>query len=127
MRLHTQTGAIENGFVHVPKQAHWLPEYLQEPSTFPASKYDDQVDSTSQFLDWSRRSPPGWGWVEYYRRLSEGERRRNDPVMVELTVPSALTHVYTITGRAIMVMPDRSIEVTEEEARPLRRAGFVDA
>jgi predicted phage terminase large subunit-like protein len=34
IRLHAQTGAIENGFVHVPKQAHWLPEYLQELTTF---------------------------------------------------------------------------------------------
>jgi hypothetical protein len=37
MRLHAQTGAIENGFVHVPKEAHWLAEYLHELTTFPAS------------------------------------------------------------------------------------------
>ena len=28
MRMHAQTAMIENGFLHLPKQAVWLPEYL---------------------------------------------------------------------------------------------------
>jgi predicted phage terminase large subunit-like protein len=46
MRLHAQTGIIENGFVYLPREEHWLPEYLHEITTFPNGKYDDQVDST---------------------------------------------------------------------------------
>jgi hypothetical protein len=30
MRMHAQTAVIENGFVYLPKAAHWLPEYLHE-------------------------------------------------------------------------------------------------
>ena len=30
MRLHAQTATIENGFVHLPEEAHWLPDYLSE-------------------------------------------------------------------------------------------------
>ena len=28
MRMHAQTAMIENGFVHLPKEAAWLAEYL---------------------------------------------------------------------------------------------------
>src|SRR6202040_2339250 len=52
MRLHAQTAAIENGFVHLPDAAPWLAEYLHEMTVFPKGKHDDQVDSTAQFLDW---------------------------------------------------------------------------
>jgi hypothetical protein len=26
MRMHAQTAVIENGFVHLPKEAGWLPD-----------------------------------------------------------------------------------------------------
>jgi predicted phage terminase large subunit-like protein len=54
MRMHSVTSTIENGFVHIPAQAAWLPQYLHEMAVFPNGKYDDQVDSTSQALDWSK-------------------------------------------------------------------------
>jgi len=52
MRMLAQTAAIENGRVLIPKDAYWLPDYVQELVTFPKAKYDDQVDSTSQALKW---------------------------------------------------------------------------
>ncbi len=71
MRLHAQTALIENGFVHLPETAPWLPEYLHEMTTFPKGKHDDQVDSTAQFLDWFKTPMPHWGIYEYYRRRAE--------------------------------------------------------
>ena len=56
MRMHSVTSTIENGFVHLPDKAAWLPEYLHELSSFPKSKYDDQADSTSQALDWFKQN-----------------------------------------------------------------------
>ena len=47
---------IENGFVHLPKEAAWLAEYLHELTVFPKGKHDDQVDSTAQMLDWFKRA-----------------------------------------------------------------------
>src|SRR6516165_5822647 len=35
MRMHAQTAMIENGFVHLPKEAAWLAEYLHELTSFP--------------------------------------------------------------------------------------------
>ena len=52
MRLHGQTAVIENGFVHLPRDARWLADYVNEVTTFPRGKHDDQVDSTSQALEW---------------------------------------------------------------------------
>jgi predicted phage terminase large subunit-like protein len=52
MRMLAQTPPIENGMVLLPKDAHWLADYVQELTTFPKAKYDDQVDSTAQALKW---------------------------------------------------------------------------
>jgi predicted phage terminase large subunit-like protein len=55
MRMHSVTSTIENGFVHLPEQSPWLADYLHELATFPKGKHDDQVDSTSQALDWFKQ------------------------------------------------------------------------
>jgi len=57
MRLHSVSSTIENGFVYLPQEAEWLAEYLHELTSFPATKHDDQADSTSQALDWVRTRP----------------------------------------------------------------------
>jgi hypothetical protein len=59
MRMHAQTAMIENGFVHLPKEAPWLAEYLHELTAFPKGKHDDQVDSTAQMLDWFKQAGSG--------------------------------------------------------------------
>ena len=51
IRLHAQTAYFENGKVFVPTEAPWLRDYIAELTGFPGTKYDDQVDSTTQFLD----------------------------------------------------------------------------
>jgi hypothetical protein len=56
MRMHAQTAMIKNGFVHLPKEAGWLAEYLHEMTAFPRGRHDDQVDSTAQMLDWLKQS-----------------------------------------------------------------------
>ena len=56
MRMHAQTAVIENGFLHLPKEAGWRAEYLHELTLFPSGKYDDQADSTAQLLDWLKQA-----------------------------------------------------------------------
>jgi predicted phage terminase large subunit-like protein len=51
MRLHAQTTIFEGGRVFLPKQAAWLGDYITELLSFPGSRHDDQVDSTTQALD----------------------------------------------------------------------------
>ena len=53
VRMEAQSAIIENGHVYLPQDAAWLDIYLRELMAFPSSKYDDQVDSTSQYLKWA--------------------------------------------------------------------------
>jgi predicted phage terminase large subunit-like protein len=64
MRLHAQTAMIENGFVFLPRSASWLPDYIRELTGFPGTKYDDQVDSTTQFLDYIRATHSLEVWIK---------------------------------------------------------------
>ena len=52
MRMQAQTPAIQNGFIRFPVEAPWLEEYFRELTSFPRAKYKDQVDSTSQAINW---------------------------------------------------------------------------
>jgi predicted phage terminase large subunit-like protein len=45
---------IEAGRVYLPTQAAWLTDYEMEMLQFPNATHDDQVDSTTQFLNWIR-------------------------------------------------------------------------
>jgi len=56
LRLHTQTALFESGRVLLPVSAPWLDEYQRELTSFPGSKYDDQVDSTTQALDYLKKN-----------------------------------------------------------------------
>jgi hypothetical protein len=60
--MHAQTAMIENGFVHLPKEAAWLSEYLHELTVFRNGKHDDPgppghfvPGATAQMLDWFNR------------------------------------------------------------------------
>lgn len=68
MRMAAQTAMIENGFVHLPKDAAWLPAYVQELTTFPRAKYDDQVDSTAQALAWIFKAGQTPNIIVFYRQ-----------------------------------------------------------
>ena len=85
MRMHAQTAMIENGFVHLPKEAGWLAEYLHEVTAFPRGRHDDQADSTAQLLDWFKRGngpSSNAGIFELYRQLAE-EQRNSPPARPE--------------------------------------------
>ena len=86
MRMHAQTAMIENGFVHLPKEAAWLAEYLHELTVFPKGKHDDQVDATAQMLDWFKRGgqePQDWMWQMYKEAQARGpEPARPEPLSV---------------------------------------------
>ncbi len=51
-RFASATALFEAGRVHLPDEAAWLAEYERQLLEFPASRHDDMVDSTSQFLNW---------------------------------------------------------------------------
>lgn len=50
MRLHAQSAEFEGGKALLPNSAPWLAEYVKELTGYPGSKFDDQIDSTTQAL-----------------------------------------------------------------------------
>ncbi|MBZ9873178.1 phage terminase large subunit [Mesorhizobium sp. BR1-1-9] len=57
-RLSRVGAMIENGNVHLPKDAHWKDDFLVEVLAFPNGKHDDQVDSMTQALIWMKDDKP---------------------------------------------------------------------
>jgi predicted phage terminase large subunit-like protein len=88
MRMHSVTSTMENGFVYLPEKAAWVAEYVHEMVVFPNGKYDDQADSTSQALDWSKNKSmnPTYGVIEYYKRR-EQERLKQGPATIPPSMP----------------------------------------
>ena len=70
MRLHTKTMLFENGAIFLPKDGPWLEEYVKELTGFPGTKFDDQVDSTTQALEYLQG--PGRAVDIWLRAFSPG-------------------------------------------------------
>ncbi|MGD0421081.1 MAG: phage terminase large subunit [Xanthobacteraceae bacterium] len=64
MRLHAQAAMFENGRVFLPRTAPWLADYIHELTSFPGPQYNDQVDSTTQFLDYIRSDDSLEVWIK---------------------------------------------------------------
>jgi predicted phage terminase large subunit-like protein len=65
-RAHSVTALFSAGRVHFPEDAPWLPTFLHELELFPASAYDDQVDTTTQALRYlrSQQSDGRLTWID---------------------------------------------------------------
>ena len=88
MRMHTASSLLQGGFVYIPAKADWLDGYLQELSSFPRGRKDDQVDSSSQFWDWFKTPGHQLGLVEYIkqeqRKLDQGIEQQSREQEVRL-------------------------------------------
>ncbi|HXD02320.1 MAG TPA: hypothetical protein VN627_03345, partial [Novosphingobium sp.] len=69
-RMEARAVMFEVGQVHVPRAAEWLGTYLEELLSFPNSRKDDQVDSTSQALDYLQQR-----FAATLRSRPEGRKR----------------------------------------------------
>jgi len=58
-RLAAVSVMFESGKVFLPTEATWLPDYENELYSFPFCDHDDQVDSTTQFLEWYKNGTTG--------------------------------------------------------------------
>jgi len=75
-RIINQTAVIEAGFVWLPQDATWVDTYLHELVVFPNGRNDDQVDSTSQALEYFTRWDDSKGlavWMQQQAAIARGE------------------------------------------------------
>jgi predicted phage terminase large subunit-like protein len=70
-RMEARAVMFETGKVLVPSSANWLNCYLEELLSFPNCAKDDQVDSTSQALDYLQRQ-----FAATLRGRPQGRKRR---------------------------------------------------
>jgi hypothetical protein len=59
-RMIGESVALAGDSVFIAEQAKWLSAFRNEVIRFPGGKFDDQVDSLSQFLYWARRRGVEW-------------------------------------------------------------------
>ena len=87
-RMSVQSGKFANGQVLLPRQAPWLKAYEEEIFSFPDSRSDDQVDSTSQALGYN------------YKILIQGWNDRSFEGLSEFTQGLAMDrYLGWVTGR----------------------------
>lgn len=76
-RAHAVTPLIESGRVFLPEQADWLLDYIAQLGTFPNAAHDDDVDSTTQALNYFARGGGSTGLLDYYaeeaRKMREAQ------------------------------------------------------
>lgn len=99
MRMSNQTGPIENGRVHLPAEAPWLAEYQHELRMFPSGRFDDQIDSTSQALDFMTAPQPGEGIRTFYKQSYEAAKKPVvAPGLFRIDGPDASWEIIDIRG-----------------------------
>lgn len=49
-RMRAQAAKFEQGLVYLPRQAHWLSDFVDEVLSVPNARHDDQVDALCQAL-----------------------------------------------------------------------------
>lgn len=70
-RLIRHSVKFESGKVRLPQQAHWLHEFELELTSFPSSRFADQVDAVTQALDYLEERMDEPGLLAYYRMEHE--------------------------------------------------------
>lgn len=58
-RAYRCVNLIAMGYVFLPKNASWLGAFIREFRLFPNGKHDDQVDATTQYLNYQLNQPKG--------------------------------------------------------------------
>ena len=115
-RLQYVSTIIEAGQVYVPMHAPWLEDYLYELMMFPAGRYDDQVDSTSQALSNAAifRGPHD-GFFEFIQEELR-EMREGPTPCIRVNCDDKGMTFYLYGGRMAVREPNGSFLLTKEEA-----------
>jgi predicted phage terminase large subunit-like protein len=69
-RAHACSPLVECGKVFVPESAPWVSDYVDELAAFSSGTWDDQVDSTTQALNYLR-APREAGIFAWYKEQAE--------------------------------------------------------
>lgn len=74
-RAHAVNPLFESGRIFFPVNERWMADYLHELELFPSSKFNDQVDSTTQALTYLRSRTYGGGILGVVKMLQKMANR----------------------------------------------------
>lgn len=77
-RAFAASPMVESGQVFLPEVADWLPEYTQQLGTFPNAKHDDDVDSTTQALNYFHGTQGKRGLLDYMREQAQTQEQQKE-------------------------------------------------
>jgi predicted phage terminase large subunit-like protein len=127
-RMATQSSKIEAGQVLLPRNAAWLDDFRTELLQFPRGRYDDQVDSVSQFLDWIHKRSTATSfscyWMDPWPTAGEASAATEVPSARPVAKPTALVSVRQ-NGRSTLMSREEFVQ--QIEARNVRGEHDDDA
>jgi predicted phage terminase large subunit-like protein len=118
-RMATQAAKIEAGQLFLPCSAGWLDEFKSELLQFPHGRHDDQVDSLSQFLNWTHKRREAFFSCDWGREVgggaptSSGSLRETPPAPAQLP-PKVLV---CVPGDRRLIPQQHYIEQLEAESK----------
>ncbi|HLX30766.1 MAG TPA: phage terminase large subunit [Casimicrobiaceae bacterium] len=125
-RAYAVTPMIETGRVLLAEGAPWLTDYLDSMANFPNAAHDDDVDSTTQALNYLVGRNNETGLLEFMRQQVEA-MGANDPTSeartVRLRAPANVGAVQWF-GQMLPIGADRVVEAPASLVNDLLRAGY---
>lgn len=86
LRMNAITPWYEQGRIYHPSNAAWLDEYEHELMTFPGTKHDDQVDSTTMAIERLLGPAGATAFLNYMRDQS----RQKEQEKTEIALPAGI-------------------------------------
>jgi predicted phage terminase large subunit-like protein len=116
IRLRNVSAMIEAGKVYIPREAHFLADFLHEVTMFPAVRYKDQVDSLTQALSYEVLFPSkNQGFMDMVREDNAlGPRRKR--LLIRVNCDDKAMQFQLHGGRCPKREEDGSFLISEEEA-----------
>ena len=136
-RLRDGAAALSARWEHLPTEAlHGLTRAILVRMQVHADRIDLDVAS-GRLVRWlldeggkeAIDARPGWGIFEWWRQGAERARDLNVVTpMVRLLAPvgMAYSQVQTLSALHLTIPADRIVTLTEEDAGPLKRAGWTE-
>jgi predicted phage terminase large subunit-like protein len=111
-RARAAAPTAEAGKLWISRNAPWAGLYLDELCNFPRSEFTDQVDSTTQYINWVRETE--WVGFEWLKEFKEEERQRKiregRPVRyLDPTNPGSGVYVCAYPGCGKELLPNVSV------------------
>lgn len=118
-RLRNVSAMIEAGKVYIPREAHFLAEFLHEVTMFPACRHKDQVDSLTQALGYEVLFPSkNQGFLNMIEEdLRCGPRSKHPRIRVNCDDKCMQFRLFG--GRSPVREADGSFLISDEEAEYL--------